>query len=201
MVCHCSFATFLSKIKFVFLLKSMGDNNQKYKCSKCKSFFPSDSSLRYHIEKDHQNIRWSCDKCDKVLFTKSGLREHVRSVHEKIRFKCHICGITNRTERSINRHKTTVHDNITRYSCQHVNCGYKSYDQASVKSHAKKVHEGVRKNETCKLCGKTFPSLSWHLAKVHKRITFPCEKCDKSLYFCYLLQGNTSDINQVFWTF
>ena len=121
----------------------MGDNIKKYKCSKCELFFPS-NSLNYHIEKDHLNIKWSCDKCEKVLLTKSGLREHVRSVHEKIRFKCDICGVTNSTERAIKKHKVTVHDKITRYNCQYENCEFKSYDQASLKYHAKSIHEGVK---------------------------------------------------------
>ena len=158
----------------------MGDNKQKYKCSECESLFPSDSSLRYHIEKDHQNIRWSCDKCDKVLFTKSGLREHVRSAHEKMRFKCDICGVTNRTERAIRKHKTTVHDKITRYSCQHENCGFKSYDQASLNNHVKMVHEGNKKKDKCKICGKEFSSMSWHMAKVHTDIRHSCNQCEKS---------------------
>ena len=52
---------------------------KKYSCHYCKSLFPSISSLKTHLNKEHTNKGEKCSDCDNVFFSKRGLREHMKT--------------------------------------------------------------------------------------------------------------------------
>ena len=52
---------------------------KEYSCYYCKSLFPSISSLKTHLNKEHSRAGKKCSECDHVFFSKRGLREHMRT--------------------------------------------------------------------------------------------------------------------------
>ena len=55
-----------------------------FKCKVCGEIYPSITSLKIHMNKDHVKDGIICSECKKIFFTKRGLKDHMEN-HKKIK--------------------------------------------------------------------------------------------------------------------
>ena len=57
------------------------DFGKRFVCPECKEVLPSDTQLRAHLVRKHDNVASTCHICNKVLKGKAGLLKHIKNAH------------------------------------------------------------------------------------------------------------------------
>ena len=127
-----------------------------YKCSMCTKIAPMPNSLRLHMYY-HKNKKYKCNVCNQKFVYRSKLKQH-KCMHTKLKmyecfhggcnkkyrhpqdlirhiqihqekiFECDFCEKKFAEKRLLKRH-TVVHQNITLYTCEKCNKGFKHNNQ------------------------------------------------------------------------
>ena len=127
-----------------------------------------------------------CDTCGKTFSDKSVLSSHIKNRHKDI--ACDHCEEHFQVKTEYHNHLRDQHA-VSPVSC-HL-CDYKTYDEASLKTHVK-THlkrtlskPPAESTRTCGECGKTFKTSSYirHVRRVHLKLAkteeIPCPICSK----------------------
>ena len=61
------------------------------KCKECDYRATLKSSLKVHIQSQHENIKYNCPDCDKVYTNRAYMVIHKRNEHEQRKLKCEFC--------------------------------------------------------------------------------------------------------------
>jgi len=168
-------------------------------CPHCNLSFIDDTSLKFHLERQHPKIefvccqcglnfeeeeieyrkhtviehKFKCRFCDKIFIKKHELLKHISNEHGDLKFNCKWCGksFENRFE-EFEMHENKKHDMHCRY------CEKKFIQKASMITHTTSCH--VEKNFFCKLCSQDFHR-DFEKCLEHEDINheFKCENCDK----------------------
>ena len=80
--------------------------HQRHKCTYCKATFATVENAILHKEHQH-NLQ--CTICGKKLVYKTSLRKHIDIEHEKKRYECDICQKTFTQHRNLTKHTKAVH--------------------------------------------------------------------------------------------
>ena len=128
------------------------NDKEQFKCEKCEYTTDRKSSLKEHIQKQHEGIRYPCDKCDYIGKLSRSLQQHIKVNHqgELTNHYCEYCGHILKTSSGLKLHINSVHKNI-RFACLETGCDYK---------------------------GKAKWNLKLHVDSVHKKVKYPCGMCD-----------------------
>lgn len=178
------------------------------KCSQCDKLFYDKYSLKEHISQYHENRRFICDICNHAAPTKAVLRVHIVAKHTKMYpFKCELCGEGYAKKCSLDIHRRSVHEGA-HYVCEICKKMFKY--EAGLRSHLKfhdpdysktgftcqvcskvilnardfnrhvKAHQGLREEQMCDVCGKSFTKLTVHMQSHTGLKTHICEVCGKT---------------------
>ena len=92
--CHKCGKSFCLPIKLsVHLQKAHNEDTWCYNCKFCDKKFDKTSSLKDHINSQHEKtIKHQCKQCDFWTYRLKGLQAHIRVVHKKVRnITCDLC--------------------------------------------------------------------------------------------------------------
>ena len=78
------------------------------KCGKCDYSCINGSSLTYHRQAKHSNLRCVCTQCDKEFKTNLDLVAHNRKLH-KVGYFCFLCAFSSDAMKLMIRHRGKVH--------------------------------------------------------------------------------------------
>uniref|UniRef100_A0ABD2XJN3 C2H2-type domain-containing protein n=1 Tax=Trichogramma kaykai TaxID=54128 RepID=A0ABD2XJN3_9HYME len=149
-------------------------------CDTCGKTFKHESSLKYHIDFVHQNIKHhKCDRCPKEFSSKGGLNFHMSMVHDGITYTCDLCKRIFSHKGNLRVHINTLHMNNRKlFKCDECQKSF-SY-KCHLTVHIDNVHKGI--THPCNLCEKVFTlkkNLKLHKDSVHTGITHRCNLCEK----------------------
>ena len=71
-------------------MKSVHEGIKDHQCETCGKTFSRKSSLKRHVESDHQNQKINCDQCNKTFSRKISLIHHKRDEHQ-VHLVCKEC--------------------------------------------------------------------------------------------------------------
>ena len=111
-------------------------------CKICLRRFSSNTKLRNHKDRVHNENRvdrFECDTCHRRFGKKSNMMQHIRTVHLKERrFFCGDCGQAFGESGHRNAHVRMMHDNIRSAACFH--CGKTFCSDGALMHHTRRVH-------------------------------------------------------------
>jgi len=156
------------------------DNTDKKTCKKCGKSFGASSSLRYHMQAEHQTDKLTCthSNCNKTFTMKALLNRHLKLHKEDRPFQCSTCDKTFKSLSNLKQHERT-HSDKKIYSCEL--CESKFQHLSSVKTHMQ-IHSGDKKY-SCNICEKKFyqsGNLKEHIKTHTGQKLFDCDTCNKS---------------------
>ena len=146
--------------------------NESFLCHLCPLVFKTESGLRRHKYKCHNDSYVqpyiACKICGRELKQES-MRTHLKYTHKlSEEFPCPECGKIFLHPSFLRRHIRAVHEKLLPVTCDI--CGKRFPQPQNLKKHIDGVHNKLKPYQ-CKLCGNFFSqtcSLSLHLKNVHK---------------------------------
>lgn len=158
------------------------ESRDLHPCGNCGKVLSTKSTLKYHIESVHENLRSHvCNICSKSFSRKAGLTLHQKTVHEGVKeHQCDVCKIFVSQACYLKKHKRMMHPEDGRrikYSCE-------TCPQTFSTEHALKNHQTIHRDPEfeCSQCFKKFyrkGNLQDH-QEHHQVLEFPCEHCTRS---------------------
>ncbi|XP_072028507.1 uncharacterized protein [Amphiura filiformis] len=153
-------------------------SNQK----KCKEKKPKPRNRKKkHLESDKQ----ACHICNKPYKSISSLREHVEAEHEGKKHVCHICGLTTKWETNLKIHLRKLHNvgpeplkKEIRRHCDKCNIVFSS--NKLLYKHLTDVHK-IAEPYTCPCCPNTFKDimgLTLHKLEHPEFVRYRCSVCN-----------------------
>ncbi|XP_059481413.1 zinc finger Y-chromosomal protein-like [Neocloeon triangulifer] len=134
-----------------------------YNCGMCPYMFRCKSTLKYHINRKHLNIKDSslrfkhfgleCKICCKYFSTPYTLNNHLQTVHSerKNKFQCAHCSQEYMIKFCLINHLAMVHDLLEKeHECEY--CTKRFYRANDLKSHIQVYHS--KKIVECRLCNR-----------------------------------------------
>ena len=126
-----------------------------FECTTCKICFKTDSNLRKHLEKSHNN------KFEPDIKETTATILKVDSKQKADAFECSDCEISFDTRISLKNHTEASHKKNVEYNCHY--CSFQGHDEASLKKHYSvskhnSSEEGslIENNFHCHSCGENF---------------------------------------------
>ncbi|CAG2103527.1 unnamed protein product [Medioppia subpectinata] len=148
----------------------------KYQCSECFNWLPSETALETHSNKYHKNSKpFVCVVCKATFFANLSLLNHLSQTHQMSAFACDSCDYKTRTKHHLIQHMIT-HSKDRPYKCHFKGCN-KSFKRKFELIRHNILH---KKRFQCKECNESFkdnPSLLNHLSLKHKISLFECDLC------------------------
>ena len=183
--------------------KRLKDETGKLVCNLCNKAFADAKGLKYHIDKDHENITYKCDLCEKILSSKQAHDNHMKYACEKVPhqpFVCDICGKSFKTPRSLKSHFESNHsESEMGFQCD--KCEKQFKKQTSLKYHINIVHLGLKpeKNQSCPQCDykcRSIVMLQNHIDSVHDgKKNYQCELCPMKFAWKNGLTGHIKNVH------
>ena len=147
------------------------------KCNTCGKDFYSNSALKHHAERKHENEsvtrNFECELCGKKFLVYVDLQSHISKVHEKStearNFKCEKCDKSFKTGTALRLHVGAIHDKIKNNKCGI--CSRSFFTKKYLLKHVRVLHEKAEVT-SCKQCGKTYTSktsLKAHYKRSHSK--------------------------------
>lgn len=188
----CKLCGYKSTSKFDMKLHQ--SESKHYECKQCSFKSADDSSLRYHMSKEHKQKKFQCEFCPYKAIKKQHLQMH-QSVHSKEKpHECHRCDYKcsnistlyvhsriKHNEEISNKQKTGVKRPITKkaiilYQCDF--CGHKSADRSNFICHIK-MHTRPYKCKHCDYRGANKRYFKDHVRLKHSgENLYHCDFCD-----------------------
>ena len=167
-------------------LKNHNPTNKIYKCPVCSKDFCSRKVLRTHQRTIHANI--PCDVCSIIFDNPAKLNRHKEQKHPTPK-KCEICSKI--IVANIKRHIVDVHGDksLEFFKCGQPNCSFSAKRKSNLELHEARCQK-KKKNYTCKICSKLFPSSNAHNESQYikhyktEHNDVPPEFKDKEQYLC-----------------
>ena len=160
----------------------------KNKCKECKKDFnfSKPSALQSHLKLAHGSVQSKqCGYCELTFKKQRDLKSHVVEKHKKMKNKCPYCEKAFNVERPIDlkRHIQGVHKIALQLKCDFCDLQFKL--DATLKSHIRNVHTGLKKDFRCRFCQAVFAEtlqLTAHTENIHHlNVTeWSCDFCHKS---------------------
>lgn len=160
-------------------------------CSKCGDKFQTREELDSHknsahpVKKKESRRRRSgeqkCADCGCTVATVNSLARHARAAHGHE--MCHCCGEVLASRELLEEHRRIAHLSLQRNSGVCDACGKAFWN---IRRHHRTVHEGIRRETPCDICGKLFPPryIERHKILVHPSEDTPtvaqCNICGKT---------------------
>lgn len=160
--------------KMAFLMAHMKRvhlGQKPFKCEHCTFETLHPSSLKYHVNTQHEKSR--CKKCKKPL----GDEEHICEGYGRPTHACDQCGRVFNSKNSLEMHYKTVHLKCKDFKCEY--CGKDFATKSQLKCHISATHAN---HCTCEICGKILTNIAQfrrHKFFVHNdtKDFWVCEKC------------------------
>ena len=166
LTCHICFKKFKDKYSLAGHLQVHNDDNPNY-CNECQKGFSSKFNYNNHklAIHDEKKEEFGCDQCEKTFTSKSNLKRHKETKHVEFQthFDCQECGKTFVRNDTLRRHTRTEHNDVGN----------------------RIILPGVNSEEepfACYICDKVYKdknSVIRHIERVHSKITFDCNVCQK----------------------
>jgi hypothetical protein len=198
---HCSIKT---------LRKTRGVNAYGGQCPYCKFSSSKNRHLTNHIKTSHSNaLGIGCDRCDYVGLSRELLLIHKRLYHLPVgQEACGQCDFTSPSRHKMSTHQKMAHAKVLQFVCDtcdystHISkhqlnmhiktkhlkkchtcdlCVFDTSYSASLEKHNAELHNNLRVNKICLLCGlvaDNLQTLESHIRYNHKNIeTITCKDC------------------------
>lgn len=183
--------------------------SSRYQCSVCSEHFPLRSSLKSHLQQQHEanakceasdickasshhkfcnkfkkEKEWQCRKCLEVFSMESELQKHQALTHhdtEAVSWLCDVCGKRYSQPAKLNQHKKSHLPAEFKYIHQCTHCPKRYINSSRLREHMQKHEE---KKYMCKVCGKLFSTkqiLKQH-EFTHGDPQFLCSLCSRTFF-------------------
>jgi KRAB domain-containing zinc finger protein len=155
---------------------------QNIPCPECKDVFPTQDSLKTHIEMVHTLKKpFSCAECGRHFVSKGTVRVHIRTHTDKRTTVCGICKKAFRTVDALKQHKfvhmTDEEKNKKGFPC--TICDKKFSRRTKLEYHMRRHND--ERHFICTICNKSFHDsvrLKAHIERHSTDKKFKCDDCD-----------------------
>ena len=170
-------------------------------CTMCNKMFLKKSTLKEHMEVNHQifeQIKAICDICGKEFSDNHHLKTHKNAKICCKEVACDFCGKIFTNINKLKSHKEIVHEGIKNFKC--ITCDRSFSTLKNQRRHQKRVHDGLMKNaEVCTLCGKNLSagSLASHMKAIHSdERNELCKICGEAFKTSKSLRYHTKTVHE-----
>ena len=132
----------VSKNTLLAHMKVHEDNDEKWYCEPCNSYYKSKKSMSEHTRNYHHQRECYCDICDKRFSNKNTMKNHLNIVHKTIgvgMYSCKACFKSYSSEKSLSSHYYLYHGDQNVWNCNI--CGKTTATKELLKRHVASQHE------------------------------------------------------------
>ena len=136
-----------------------------------------------------------CDKCDKKFTESTTLRHHVQSEHENVEYKCSSCPMTFKKHHTWDCHQRIVHSTDEKYQCKF--CGKRLGTIKDRKRHEMKHEDPKLQCKFCPKKVKTPRALKAHEMQHTGELPFKCTVCDAGFVSSMSLSQHLRGVHKI----
>ena len=140
----------------------MQSQKKMYQCEQCEWTSNYSTSIRRHIEAEHESVKYQCTICPKkIKWGRRNLQEHMDRKHGSKHINCDQCEFISSSQTILRKHQLQVHERRYMKRCNCSICGASFVSKESRDRHWRYIHEGLKRvffpgEFACGICVKVF---------------------------------------------